>query len=187
MATSVPQHNRITVEEYLEQEEKALDRHEYFNGEVFAMAGGSANHADIAMNIGGELRYRLKGRNCKVRGSDMRIRTAPTGLYTYADVVVSCNNEQIEGNTLINPLVIVEVQSPSTKDYDRGGKFEEYRRIESFKEYLIVAQDRSYVEHHVRGNNIWTMREHASLSDEIALSSIDAVLPMREIYLGVTF
>ncbi len=184
MATH-PQHN-FTVEQYLEREEQALDRHEYFNGEIFAMAGGTDEHADVCSNIIGELRYRLKGSACRVRGSDMRVRTHPSGLYSYADAVVCCAGAKSDRNTLLNPVVIVEVQSPSTRDWDRGGKFEEYRRIDSFKEYLIVAQDRRYIEHHVRGDNFWTMREYMKPGADIPLDSINVSLPLDEIYAGIT-
>ena len=185
MATQPKPH--LTVEEYLDLEEKALDRHEYFNGEIFAMAGGTDRHADIAMNIGASLHRRLLGGSCKVRGSDMRLRTHPSGLYSYADAVVCCADGKTENNTLLNPAVIVEVQSPSTKDWNRGGKFEEYRRIESFKEYVIAAQDRPYVEHHVRGNDFWTMREYRDLSAAVPLDTIGVTLPLEEIYQGLSF
>ena len=117
----------------------------------------------------------------------MRLRTHSSGLYSYADAVVCCADARSERNTLLNPVVIVEVQSPKTKDWDRGGKFEEYRRIESFKEYLIVAQGRPYVEHHVRGNHFWTMREYRELGEAVPLDSIQVHLPLAEIYLGIMF
>ena len=140
---SQPPRTLITVEAYLEQEERALDRHEYWNGEVFAMAGGSDEHADICANVVASLWSRLKGTRCKVRASDMRLRTRPSGLYSYADAVVCCADAKVEQNTLLNPIVIIEVQSPATADYDRGKKFQEYRQIPSFQEYLIIAQDQA--------------------------------------------
>ena len=185
MATQ-PKHY-FTVEQYLEQEEQALDRHEYFNGDIFAMAGGTDRHADISANLVACLHRLLLGGPCKVRGSDMRLRTRPSGLYSYADAVVCCANAKTENNTLLNPVVILEVQSPSTKDWDRGGKFEEYRRIDSFQEYVIVAQDRRYAEHHVRGDNFWTMREYKHLSDAIPLDTVGVILPLEEIYQGLSF
>lgn len=178
------------MEEYLEQERTALDRHEYLNGEIFVMAGGTPAHSAITSNVLGELYNQLRGTDCIVRNGDMRIRTSPAGLYSYADAVVSCADEKFEKDTLLNPIVIIEVLSESTKDYDRGIKFEQYRRIDSFREYLIVAQDRPYVEHHVRANGSdrsWTMREHTSLNDIIDLASIHAELRLADIYAKIAF
>ncbi|MFL6450835.1 MAG: Uma2 family endonuclease [Bryobacteraceae bacterium] len=189
MATQ-PKHF-VTVEEYLASEETALDRHEYLNGEVFAMAGASLRHELIALNLAGELRSRLLRSGCRVRGSGARLRTSPTGLYSYADVVISCTPEQADRNTLLNPIVIGEVLSTSTGDYDRGAKFERYRQIASFREYLIVAQDRVYVEHHVRTgalrDSVWTMREFTSPDDIINLQSVGVDLPCSAIYADVDF
>ncbi len=188
MATQ-PKHF-ITREEYFEQERTALDRHEYFNGETFAMAGGTPAHSTIISNVSGELYNQLRKSDCTLRNGDMRIRTSPAGLYSYADAVVSCADEQFENDTLLNPVVIVEVLSESTKDYDRGAKFEQYRQIPSFREYLIVAQDRPYVEHHRReevGGKIWTMREHTSLEDVITLGTINVKLRLADIYAKIPF
>ena len=188
MATQ-PKHF-ITLEEYFEQERTALDRHEYLNGEVFAMAGGTEPHSTITTNILGELYGQLKGRGYKPYNGDMRIRTSPEGLYSYADAVVACGGSQVESDTLLNPVVIVEVLSKSTEDYDRGKKFELYRQIPSFREYVIVAQDRPYVEHHVRENQpgkVWTMREYTSLDDVITLGTINVKLRLTDIYAKVAF
>ena len=180
----------FTLEEYLEQERTALDRHEYLNGKIFAMAGGTPAHATITSNISGEFYNQLRKSGCTARNSDMMIRTSPTGLYSYADVVVSCENEQFEKNILLNPVVIVEVLSESTASYDRGVKFEMYRQIPSFREYLIVAQDRPYVEHHVRDQQdgkLWTLREYTDLNDAVTLKSIHAVLSLADIYARISF
>ena len=177
-----------TLEEYFEQERTALDRHEYLNGEVFAMAGGTESHATISNNIAGELYTRLKGSGCKSYGSDMRIRTAPSGLYSYADAVVSCGSAQVEHDTLLNPVVIAEVLSKSTESYDRGKKFELYRQIPSFREYLIVAQDRVYVEHHAReSGKVWIMREYTNLEDVVNLETIGVRLRLADLYANVSF
>ena len=180
----------VTLEEYFEQERTAQDRHEYLNRELFAMAAGTTAHAIITLNVGGELRERLKSRDCTAYNGEMRIRTAPAGLYSYADAVVSCGEAQVENDTLLNPVVIVEVLSKSTASYDRGVKFELYRQIPSFREYLIVAQDRPYVEHHVRenaGSRVWIMREYTDLEDVITLGTIDVRLPLTDIYAKVRF
>jgi Uma2 family endonuclease len=180
----------ITIEEYFEQERTALDRHEYLNGEIFAMAGGTTAHSILCTNLLIEIGLQLRKTDCTVYNGDMRIRTAPNGLYSYADAVVSCGQAQVEDDTLLNPVVIAEVLSKSTENYDRGKKFELYRQIPSFCEYLIVAQDRVYIEHHARENahrRIWTMREYTSLDDAISLEAINVVLRLTDVYAKVTF
>lgn len=181
----------LTVEEYLKQEELSTERHEYLNGEIFAMAGGTPVHSQVGSNLLAELVIALRESDCIVRNGDMRLRAAPEGLYSYADVVVSCKDEQFERNTLLNPVVICEVLSKSTEDYDRGLKFEEYRKIASFREYLVVAQNRPYVEHHVReevGNAVsWRMQEYTDMHDVLTLSSIGAQIALAGIYRKVAF
>ena len=189
MATQ-PKHF-ISVEEFLEAEEKASERHEYLDGEIFTIVGASANHSLIAANIVIHIGRQLLNTPCRTRGSDMMIRTSPSGLYSYADAVVSCLPEHLEKNMLLNPIIIVEVLSPNTQDYDRGEKFQRYRSIPSFREYLIVAQDRVYVEHHIREgseeNLIWSMRERTKLEDVISLNSVNATIPLSAVYSGVSF
>ena len=181
----------ITVEEYLAAEETALDRHEYLEGEVFAMSGASPRHSPISTNLVAEIRLQSKSTECRVRSGDMRLRTSPTGLYSYADVVISCKPEKFDRGTLLNPVVIIEVLSQSTGDYDRGAKFERYRQVPSFREYLVVAQDRVYVEHHVRtgppGESVWTMREFTSSGDVIHFQSVGVQLSCSAIYTDVDF
>ncbi len=174
-----------SVDEYLEREANALDRHEYLNGEISPIAGATLDHSTIASNVIAALGSQLADTDCIVRGSDARLRTSPTGLYSYADAVVSCGQEQSEKNTLLNPLLIVEVLSEGTENYDRGEKFELYRQIESFREYLVIAQDRVYVEHHRRDESIrtqWTMRVFTDREDGIELSAVPARLTIAEIY-----
>lgn len=185
------QPNRLmTVEEYLAFEETSLERHEFLNGEIFAMAGASLEHGLIASNVLTEMSLQLRNSDCRVRGADTRLRTSPSA-FSYSDVVISCKPEEVDGNTLLNPLLVVEVLSKSTEDYDRGAKFERYRQIPSFREYLIIAQHRIYVEHHVRSGSpdqsIWTMREFKSADDVITLSSVDVQLPCSAIYANVEF
>ena len=176
----------ITIEQYLALEaNSALDRHEYLNGEVILMAGGTPAHSALSTRVASLLDRQLADSDCTVRGSDMSIRTAPNGLYSYADVVVSCAGEQFDGNILLNPVLIVEVLSDSTESYDRGKKFEFYRQIQSFSEYVVVAQDRVYVEHHVRDGvhlATWTMQVFTDRDDVIELSSVTATLQLRNIY-----
>jgi Uma2 family endonuclease len=175
----------VSVDEYLEREAHSLDRHEYLRGEIFLMAGGTLEHSAIASNVIGAFISQLAETDCVVRGSDARLRTSPSGLYSYADAVVSCGQEQSEKNTLLNPVLIVEVLSEATENYDRGEKFELYRQIESFREYLVIAQDRVYIEHHRRDPSIstqWTMRVFTGREDSIELSAVPATLRIADIY-----
>jgi Uma2 family endonuclease len=175
----------VSVDEYLEAEANSLDRHEYLNGEIFLMAGGTLDHSTIASNVIVALGSQIADTDCIVRGSDTRLRTSPTGLYSYPDAVVSCGQEESEKNTLLNPVLIVEVLSEGTESYDRGEKFELYRQIESFREYVVIAQDRRYVEHHRRDETIntqWTMRVFTGGEDVISLSAVPAQLRMMDIY-----
>ena len=189
MSTAPKQY--ITPEEYLEQERKAEWRSEYFDGEVFPMLGASRHHALIVTNLAGELRQRLSDRPCNVYSSSLRVRVSSTGLYTYPDIVVTCGEEQLLDNasdTLLNPLLIVEVLSDSTGDYDRGRKFESYRALPSLKEYLTVAQDRAHVEQYqFQGNGRWLLLDHSDPTAGIALGSVEAELPLSEIYKKVSF
>jgi len=176
----------LTPEEYLANERVAEYKSEYFAGEVFALAGASERHNIVALNIASELRSQLKGRPCRSYMSDMRVSVAQDDLYTYPDVVVVCGQPIFHDNSrdvLVNPTVVIEVLSESTEAYDRGGKFEHYRRIESLREYVLVAQDRHRVEHYLRlDDGHWLFSEIAGLEGTLALSSIECELPMTEIY-----
>lgn len=176
----------ISPEQYLAIERQAESKSEYFNGEMFAMAGASESHVLIVTNVVAELRGQLRGRPCTVYSTDLRVRVSPTGLYTYPDVVVVCGQPQFadeQRDTLLNPTLIVEVLSESTQDYDRGGKFEHYRAIASFHEYVLIAQDRYHVEHFAKQqDNRWLLSETNRPEDTIPLPSIDCVLALTEVY-----
>src|SRR5581483_8514282 len=143
----------LTPQEYLARERRAEYRSEYYRGEMFAMAGASRAHTLIKDNVAAETRSQLKGGPCSVYTSDLRVKVEATGLYTYPDVVIACDEEQFEDNafdTLLNPRAIVEVLSDSTEKYDRGTKFDHYREVPSLQEYVLIAQDRPRVERYVR-------------------------------------
>ncbi len=176
----------FTPEEYLELERQAEYKSEYFNGEIFAMGGASPRHVLIVTNVVAELRSQLKKQPCTVYSTDLRVRVSPTGLYTYPDVVVVCGKPLFSDerkDTLTNPKLIVEVLSKSTKNYDRGDKFEQYRTLESLKEYVLIAQDRYHTEHHTRqADNTWLLSETNRIEDSIELISIGCQLELVEIY-----
>ncbi len=176
----------LTPEDYLAIERQAEYKSEYFHGEMFAMAGASERHVLIVANVVAELGSWLKGRPEKVYASHLRMLISPTGLYTYPDIVVVCGQAQFadeQKDTLLNPTLIVEVLSEATKDYDRGEKFEQYRSLASFDEYVLIAQDRHHVEHFVRqSDNRWLLAETNRREDALQLSSISCTLALAEIY-----
>ncbi len=181
---------RLTAEEYLVIERQAEFRSEYFAGEMFAMSGASREHNLIALNLGGELREQLKDRSCEAYTTDMRVRI-PSGLYTYPDVVVVCGSPKFDDahvDTLLNPLVLIEVLSESTADYDRGTKFKHYRQITSLREYVLVDQATAQIEHFALGfDGKWSLTEIAGLDKTLSLDSIGCQIPLAEVYRKVTF
>ncbi len=180
---------RMSVEEYLAIERKATCKSEYCNGEMFAMSGASRRHNLIAVNIAATLHARLKDRPCEIYTSDMRVKVSRTGLYTYPDVVVACGEpafEDAEVDILLNPILLFEVLSKSTEDYDSGRKFKHYRTLASLREYLLVAQDRYHVMHYTRQSDItWLFSETFDISDQVPLSSLDCAIALSEIYAKV--
>jgi Uma2 family endonuclease len=176
----------FTPEEYLELERKVDYKSEYLNGEIYAMGGASPHHVLIVTNIVSELRNQLKNRPCMVYSTDLRVQVSPKGLYTYPDVLVVCDAPQFSDqhrDTLTNPTLIVEVLSKSTKDYDRGEKFEQYRTLKSFNEYVLIAQDKYHAEHFVRqSDNTWFLSETNRLEDILELMTIGCHLKMSEVY-----
>ncbi|HEV7668683.1 MAG TPA: Uma2 family endonuclease [Thermoanaerobaculia bacterium] len=178
--------------EYLTLDREAEERSEYLDGEMFAMAGGSRKHALIAANLMIDLGSQLRNRPCETYGSDMRVWVEASGLYTYPDMSVVCG-EPIFGpdgreDTLRNPILLIEVLSPSSEAYDRGKKFEHYRAIPSFREYLLVSQESPLVDRFLRQESgIWLFSTARGLDAEVELSSIGARLALAEIYAKVSF
>ncbi|NUQ63920.1 MAG: Uma2 family endonuclease [Pirellulales bacterium] len=186
--TTVPK-RYLTPEEYLSKERKAEYKSEYYRGEMFAMSGASREHNLIAGNVSREAGNQLRDRPCEVYQSDMRVKVSPTGLYTYPDVVIVCGEPQFEDaevDTLINPSVIFEVLSESTEDYDRGKKFEHYRKISSLREYVLIAQDRCHVERFTRQpDNRWILWESEDPEAVLELPSICCELKLSDGYAKV--
>jgi Uma2 family endonuclease len=182
---------RITPEEYLERERAAEYRSEYLEGETFALAGASFAHARIVMNLVIALGLQLRGRPCSAFATDLRVAVSRKGLYTYPDVFVVCGEPKFIDavpDTVTNPKVIVEVLSESTKDYDRGGKFTQYRRIASLSEYLLVAQDEPHVEHFVKQpDGSWNLTETSDAAATVALPTIDCRLSLADVYEKIEF
>jgi Uma2 family endonuclease len=179
----------LTSEEYLAIERKAEYKSEYFAGEMFAMAGASKRHNLIVSNMIRILGTQLLDRDCNVYNSDMRVKIEKFDKYTYPDVVVAGEEERFEDDqedTLLNPLVIVEVLSGSTEAYDRGKKFEYYQSIPSFVEYLLVSQTTYRVEQYIRQDGRkWTYSAFYSEDDTIQISAIECHLVLKDVYAKV--
>lgn len=189
--TAIPK-QRYTIEEYFELERGSAERYEYFDGEVVAMSGGSINHSLIASNIMVALGNRLRERACRVLTSDVRLKTPKAFPYRYPDVAVVCDTPEVETvqgfEMLVNPVLIVEVLSPSTASYDHDEKFRIYQSIPSFREYLIVAQDSPRVTHYLRqGDGFWLRKDFEGMAVELSLASLGCTLPLAEIYRLVVF
>ncbi len=180
---------RLTLDDYTRIEEASEERHEFYDGEVFAMAGGTRRHALLATNVVVALARSLEGTDCQPYGGDLRVRTPAVGgqseLYTFPDVSVVCGPEELAppADTLLNPTVLVEVLSPSTEAYDRGAKFELYQRIRSLREYVLVAQDRQAVEVYRRGeDDHWTLFKSGPAAGDVDLPSLGVRLTFEAIY-----
>lgn len=175
-----------TSAEYLEFERQSEVKHELINGEIFEMAGAVKRHNQISSNIVRLLGNQLLERECNVYSSDMRVKIALTENYTYPDVVAVCGEEIFEDeieDTLLNPILIIEVLSKSTEGYDRGAKFECYQTIESFTEYVLISQEPFRVEQFVRKTqNEWTYFEFRKAEDVVKLNSIDCEISLQDIY-----
>lgn len=176
----------ITPEEYLRRERIAEFRSEYYRGEMFAMAGASANHNLIVGNCVQTLGQQLKKKPCRVYPSDLKLRIESTGLYTYPDVSVVWGEPQLEtngGDVLLNPVVLVEVLSDSSEAYDRGKKFKHYRTISSLKHYILISQDRYSIDCFSRQpGDSWVLTDCQALIDQVQLSAIDCQLAAADVY-----
>ena len=181
----------ITPEEYLEQERRADFRSEYTGGEVFAMAGGTSSHNRITGNILSALRPQLRGKSCFVYANDMKVWIPDFAEFTYPDLALVCGEEQFRDqkrDVLLNPVLLVEVLSPTTSSYDRGEKFEKYRRISSFHEYILVAQDRARVEHYQwMDGGRWMLTFYTDLHSAVTFASVPVALRLADVYEDVQF
>jgi Uma2 family endonuclease len=187
LAQKVP---RLTPMEYLAIERAAPTKSEFYDGEMFAMAGGTALHSLIGTNVTGEFRNKLRGKHCVPYNADLRIQVQATGLFTYPDLSIICGPLQFADadDTVTNPSVLIEVLSPSTEAYDRGQKFLQYRQIPSLREYLLVSQHEPLLELFVRqDNNLWSLREAAGLDARLEIPSLEIAVSLAEIYANVDF
>jgi Uma2 family endonuclease len=183
--------HKLTEEEYLKLEESSEERHEFFNGEIFAMSGGTLTHPTLLSNLQAELVNKLAGGPCIAFGEGLKIHVNATGLNTYPDASVVCGKPILAPNrkdTLLNPMLVVEVLSPSSESYDRGKKFQHYRQIESLTDDILISQDSVRVEHFVRqADNFWQLRDYADLQGARTIESIGIEIPLANIYRQVEF
>jgi Uma2 family endonuclease len=187
---------KFTIEEYLEYENASLEKHEYYKGEIFllhghgemlAMSGAGNNHNEIFSNIFGELAHRLKGHKCKPYGSDMRLNIPENTLFTYPDISIYCKDAVDKPNdkNAKSPTVIIEILSPSTREYDRGDKFKLYRDIPSLKEYILVDSESINIEaFRINDNNHWELEEYKKVEEILPVKTVELSIPLMEIYEG---
>ncbi len=181
----------IKPEEYLEIERKAKYKSEYYNGEMFALAGTSKEHSIITTNLTGILYNQLLRKTCQLYDSNLRVKVQESGLYTYPDLIVVCGKQKFEDaelDTLLNPTLIVEILSDSTEDYDRGIKFVNYRQLDSLQEYVLVSQNKIRIEKFLRqGKTKWILTEESDMERSIELESINCSLALKEVYRNIEF
>jgi len=176
-------------DEYLAFDDASSEKHQFFDGEIFAMSGGSFKHARIGTNATFQLQSRLVSSPCETMNSDMRV-TTPSGLNTYPDASVYCGEPDLTDNdhTLLNPVLIIEVLSPSTRNYDQGDKFTHYRSIPELQDYLLIESEFIHIAHYQRqGEHEWLLREYQSLDDLLDLASIQQQVPVGAFYNKVKF
>jgi len=181
---------KLTADEYLEIELATPTKNEFFDGEMFAMSGGSTSHVRITTSITRLLGNQLADSPCEPFMSDQRVEVQRTGLYTYPDLTVVCGTPEYRDpktNTLVNPTVIIEVLSPSTETYDRGKKFAHYRLIPSLQVYVLVSQDQPLIECFHRHGETWNLVIAEGLDATLKIEEIDVKIPLREIYARVEF
>lgn len=182
---------KLTPQEYLAIERAADFKSEFFDGEMFAMAVISKDHSRITVNLTGGFHTAIRGKDCELFSSDLRVKVSANGLYTYPDLTIVCGPVDVEdqqADVLLNPTLIIKVLSPGTERYDRGKKFDLYRESESLKEYVLVSQDQYRVEQFLRGSGAeWGYRVAFKEDDIVEFPSVGCSIPLKDIYARVVF
>lgn len=172
----------FTPEEYLSLEERSLQKHEYYRGEIFAMAGAGERHNIISVNLISQLHQRLKGTPCRPFGSDLRIHIPENSLFTYPDISVICGNV-IADNPVKRPVLIIEILSESTRNYDQGDKFRLYRDIPTLKEYILVDSESIYIEtFRINSKGNWELEVYTSPEQELIIPCLETSIPLALVY-----
>lgn len=182
--------SKLTVEQYLALDRAAERKSEFLDGEMFAMSGVSFRHDQIQMNFIVGLAPALRGRNCRIFSGEVRVRVSAS-MYAYPDLSIVCGKVESgdqNQDILLNPIILFEILSPSTANYDRGLKFQRYRTIQSLREYILVDQNQVQIEQYTRqADNKWIFRDYQRLDEDLQMPSIDVSLPLQRIYDGVEF
>lgn len=182
------QKQHYSIQEYLEMEKAAMEKHEYYRGEIFAMSGAGKRHNVIFRNFFRDVAIWLKGQPCQPYGPDMRLHIPENTLFTYADISIYFNDavsSDEDDESFIKPTVLIEILSPSTKNYDRGGKFMLYRQIPTLKEYILIDTESIHVEQFaINPDQLWQLKEYTSVDDILDISSVSFSTSLREIYEG---
>lgn len=177
-----------TAGEYLKMEKDSLEKHEYYKGEIFAMAGAGSVHNIIFKNTFGNLYIALKGQQCQPYGSDFRIYIPENSLFTYPDISIICGeiiHSAENEETATQPTVIIEILSPATKNYDRGEKFMLYRAIPALKEYILIDSEAIHAEHFaINKEELWQLKEYNKPEEKIIIETLNVPLLLQEVYEG---
>ena len=185
------QSRTFTPEEYLDLERKSHYKSEYLEGQIYAMSGGSLNHGATGANVIIAIGKRLPGTPCRIFSSNVKVRTTTDGLFTYPDASIVCGDVRFHDDkqdVIVNPIVLVEVLSPSTEAYDRVGKWEQYQTIDSLQTYVLIAQHQARVEQYARQpNGDWLYSPVTGRNQSLYIASIDCTLALSEIYDRVEF
>lgn len=193
--------NKMTVAEYLERERKAFERSEYIDGEIYQMAGESGAHADISINLIALFHAQLKGKDCRVRAKETKVKSggasakspnSTKGMFSYPDLLIVCGDVKYHDkhkDIVLNPKVVIEVLSRSTEIFDRNQKFSRYRMFnDTLTDYILVSQDEPKIEHYVRQkDNSWVLYTFFGLNEVCSLPSIGCKLPLSDVYDRVQF
>lgn len=186
--------SKITVSEYLAIEQESDKRYEYHNGEIFALAGGSINHGLLCGNIYAEIRNGLKKKksDCKPYMSDIKLHIEEQKTFVYPDTMVVCGDLETSPeneNSILNPILVVEVLSKSTANYDRGDKFFLYKKIATLQEYVLIEQDKAQVDifYKKTGSDLWKISRYEGLDTKIKFQSINLEIKMSELYFDIDF
>lgn len=181
----------FTAQEYLELEEFAEYKSEYYQGEIFAMAGASFNHNQIAGDVYLQLRQRQEKHGCRITFGDLKLWIEEIDFFAYPDLMITCDKFQFfPGRTdiILNPLIIIEILSRSTEAYDRGKKFQFYRSISSFQEYILIDQYRAHIDQfYIEKTGKWTLRDYDDSNEILQFSKIDFEIPLKKVYELVDF
>jgi Uma2 family endonuclease len=191
MAVYAQQEKHVySPEEYLSLERTADFKSEYLNGQIYAMAGSSPEHSAITVNITVALGSQLLDKPCRAFSSDMKVRTTRTGLFAYPDLSIVCGEPEFHDekrDVLVNPVVLIEVLSPSTEAFDRGKKFAQYQHLETLTDYLLIAQDEARIDHYVKqSDDLWLLSIARGSGGKIYIASLDCTLLLSQVYAKIS-